>query len=242
MCYGLKCAVCLHRIVENAGNRWCGLQWNEGVDMMGLRASITFLLVGAAQIAIAAEQPAAPPAADAAKAQPIAAAVCAACHGPDGNSPIPTNPNIAGQHSNYLYKQLTDYKSGRRKNPIMAGIVANLSDGDMRNLAAYFSQQKPKAGAAKDADLVTAGQRLYRGGDIQAGVPACAACHSPDGAGIPIQYPRLGGQHGEYTLAQLQSFRTGERANDTNSVMRTISQRMTDKAMSAVAEYISGLK
>ena len=142
MCYGLKCAVCLHRIVENAGNRWCGLQWNEGVDMMGLRASITFLLVGAAQIAIAAEQPAAPPAADAAKAQPIAAAVCAACHGPDGNSPIPTNPNIAGQHSNYLYKQLTDYKSGRRKNPIMAGIVAGVDAKDFEAIAEFFGQQR----------------------------------------------------------------------------------------------------
>jgi cytochrome c553 len=211
--------------------------------MMFLRASITVLLMSAAHVVAAAEQrPAAPAAGDAAKAQPIAAAVCAACHGTDGNSPIPTNPNIAAQHSNYLYKQLADYKSGRRNNPIMAGIVASLSDSDMRNLAAYFSQQKAKPGAAKDADLVSAGQRLYRGGDIQAGVPACASCHSPDGAGIPIQYPRLGGQHGQYTLAQLQSFRTGERANDSNSVMRTISQRMTDKAMSAVAEYISGLK
>jgi len=211
--------------------------------MMYLRASITVLLVSAAQVVAAAEQPAAAPAAgDAFKAQPIATAVCAACHGPDGNSPVPINPNLAGQHANYLYKQLADYKSGRRKNPIMAGIVASLSDGDMRNLAVYFSQQKAKPGAAKDADLVAAGQRLYRGGDVQAGVPACASCHSPDGAGIPIQYPRLGGQHGEYTLAQLQSFRTGERANDSNAVMRTISQRMNDKAMSAVAEYIAGLK
>jgi cytochrome c553 len=242
MCYGLKCAVCLRRTVENAGKQWCGLQLHRGVDMISLRASITFLLASAAQIAIAAEQPAAAPVADPAKAQPIAAAVCAACHGADGNSPIPTNPNIAGQHSNYLYKQLTDYKSGRRKNPIMMGIAANLSDADIRNLAAYFSQQKAKPGAAKDAELVAAGQRLYRGGDIQAGVPACASCHSADGAGIPIQYPRVGGQHGEYTLAQLQLFRSGERANDTNSVMRTISQRLTDKAMSAVAEYIAGLK
>src|SRR3954468_8940739 len=111
--------------------------------MMDLRAKSTVLLASAVFACAGwAEQPG-----DANKGQPIAASVCAACHGPDGNSPIPTNPNIAGQHSNYLYKQLTDYKSGRRKNPIMAGIVANLSDGDMRNLAAYFSQQKPKAGA-----------------------------------------------------------------------------------------------
>jgi cytochrome c553 len=208
--------------------------------MKYLRASMGMALFIAVST-FAAEQPAAP-AADASKAQPIAQSVCAACHGPDGNSPIPTNPNIAGQHSNYIYKQLTDFKSGRRKNPIMAGIVANLSDADMRNLAAYFSQQKARGAAAKDRDLVLAGQKLYRGGDAAAGVPACAACHSPDGAGIPIQFPRLGGQHGEYTRAQLQLFRSGERANDPNSVMRTISQRMGEKSMNAVSEYISGLK
>jgi cytochrome c553 len=209
--------------------------------MIHLRASILILLMSTACVLVhAAEQPVPP--ADPAKAQPIAASVCAACHGADGNSPIPTNPNIAGQDAHYLYKQLTDYKNGRRKNPIMSGMVANLSDGDMRNLAAYFSQQKAKAGAAKDRDLAVAGQRVYRGGDSTTGVPACSSCHAPDGVGIPIQFPRLSGQHGEYTLTQLQLFRSGERANDPNSVMRTIAQRMSDKAMAAVAEYISGLK
>jgi cytochrome c553 len=209
---------------------------------MHLRASIAVLLVSAAHAWAAwAEQPAAA-AGDGTTAQPIAASVCAACHGVDGNSPIPTNPNLAGQHPQYLYKQLADYKSGRRKNPIMSGIVANLSDGDMRNLAAYFAGQKAKPGAAKNRDLVAAGQHLYRGGDSVVGVPACAGCHAPNGAGIPIQFPRLSGQHGEYTLAQLQLFRSGERANDPNSVMRTIAERMSDKAMAAVAEYISGLK
>jgi cytochrome c553 len=214
---------------------------------MHLRASLAALLLSATALSatgsFAAEAAsAAKPAADPAKAQPIATSVCAACHGPDGNSPIPANPVLAGQDARYLYKQLSDYKSGQRKNPIMSGIVANLSDADMRNLAAYFAQQKPKPGAARDRDLVAAGQRLYRGGDSALGVPACASCHSPNGAGIPIQFPRLGGQHGEYTLAQLQLFRSGERANDPNSVMRTIAQRMSDKAMAAVAEYIAGLK
>src|SRR5690349_8871364 len=207
-----------------------------------MRACITILALGAATAFAASPATPAKPAADPAKAQPIASSVCAACHGPDGNSPIPTNPNLAGQHPEYLYKQLADYKAGRRKNPIMSGMVANLSDGDMRNLAAYFSQQKAKAGAAKDRDLAVAGQRVYRGGDSTTGVPACSSCHAPDGVGIPIQFPRLSGQHGEYTLAQLQLFRSGERANDPNSVMRTIAQRMSDKAMAAVAEYISGLK
>jgi cytochrome c553 len=215
---------------------------DRGVDTMYLRACITAWLISATYGFAAEPQPPGKPAGDPAKAQPIATSVCAACHGPDGNSPIPTNPNIAGQHKQYLYKQLTDYKAARRKNPIMMGIVANLSDDDMRNLAAYFSQQKPRIGGAKDRDLVMAGQHLYRGGDNTLGVPACAACHAPDGAGIPIQFPRLSGQNGEYTVAQLQLFRTGERANDPNSVMRTIAQRMSDKAMSAVAEYIAGLK
>jgi cytochrome c553 len=209
---------------------------------MYLQACITILLMSAAHAFAAGEDKTAAFAGEPAKAQPIATSVCAACHGADGNSPIPTNPNLAAQFPQYLYKQLSDYKSGRRKNPIMMGIVASLSDDDMRNLAEYFSQQKAQPGAARDRDLVAAGQHLYRGGDSRSGVPACAACHSPDGAGIPIQFPRLSGQHGEYTLAQLQLFRSGERANDSNSVMRTIAQRMTDKAMAAVAEYISGLR
>ena len=130
---------------------------------------------------------------DAAKARPIAESVCAACHGVDGNSPIPVNPSLAGQHPGYLYKQLTDFKAGRRKNAAMSAMVANLSDDDLRNLAAYFAAQKPMAGTAKDRALAAAGQRLYRGGNSETGVPACSGCHSPDGAGVPAQYPRLAG-------------------------------------------------
>src|SRR4249920_1684296 len=174
--------------------------------------------------------------ADAAKARPIAESVCAACHGLDGNSAIPVNPSLAGQHPGYLYKQLVDFQAGRRKNAAMSAMVANLSDDDLRNLAAYFAAQKPMAGTAKDRALVAAGQRLYRGGNSETGVPACSGCHSPDGAGVPSQYPRLAGQHGDYTVAQLQSFRSGDRDNDPNAMMRTIARRHNDKDMGAVAQ------
>jgi cytochrome c553 len=180
--------------------------------------------------------------ADPAKGQSLASTVCAACHGPDGNSPIPQNPSIAGQHASYLYKQLSDFKAGRRKNAIMAGIVAGLSDQDMRNVAAHYATQKPRPDAAKDRTLAAAGQKLYRGGDSDIGVPACSGCHSPDGAGIPAQYPRLAGQHGDYTTAQLQSFRSGDRGNDPNGMMRTIAARLSDKEIAALADYIAGLR
>lgn len=179
---------------------------------------------------------------DAAKGATIATGVCAACHGADGNSAIPANPSLAGQHPEYIAKQLRNFKSGERKNPIMQGMAAPLSDEDMANVAAYFAQQKPRLGTAQDAKLATTGQKLYRAGNGKSSVAACAGCHSPTGAGIPAQYPRLKGQHAEYTVAQLKAFRAGERANDAGSMMRTIAGRMTDAEMSAVAEYIAGLK
>lgn len=199
-------------------------------------------LAAAALIALLTASPLRAADGDASKGQPIAAGVCAVCHGADGNSPIPANPNLAGQHAQYLYKQLQNYKAGERKNPIMAGIVATLSEQDMRNLAAYFAAQKPKSGAARDARLVTAGQKLYRGGNSISGVGACAGCHSPNGAGIPAQYPRLKGQHTEYTVAQLKLFRAGERANDPGMMMRSLASHMSDAEIAAVAEYIAGLK
>jgi cytochrome c553 len=179
---------------------------------------------------------------DPAKGQSLASTVCAACHGPDGNSPIPQNPSIAAQHATYLYKQLADFKTGRRKNPIMAGIAAGLSDEDMRNVAAYYATQKPRPDGAKDRTLASAGQKLYRGGDSGTGLPACSACHSPNGVGIPAQYPRLAGQHGDYTTAQLQLFRSGDRGNDPNGMMRTIAARLSDKEIAALADYIAGLR
>lgn len=181
------------------------------------------------------------PLGDAARGQ-AKAQVCAACHGVDGNSMIPMNPVLAGQHPEYLYKQLRNYKSGERQNPIMAGMVATLSDEDMRDLATWFAAQKPRQGSAGDLVLATSGQKLYRGGNAGNGVAPCAGCHSPNGAGIPIQYPRLKGQHREYTIAQLQAFRAGQRANDSGSMMRSVAARMTDAEMAAVAEYIAGLK
>lgn len=183
---------------------------------------------------------------DAAKVQQ-SVPVCASCHGGDGNSSQPMNPNLAGQHAEYIYKQLMDFKEqgGRpaeRNNPIMSGMVAPLADEDMRNLAAYFQAQKPKPGSARHADLVKIGEAIFRGGILAKGVPACAGCHSPNGAGVPAQFPRLAGQHAEYVETQLKAFRAGDRANDPNNMMRGVAARLDDREIKAVAEYISGLR
>lgn len=184
---------------------------------------------------------------DPAKAQQIVTQVCAACHGADGNSTISANPSLAGQHPEYTLKQLLNFKSqdgkpAERGNAVMAGMVASLSTDDMVNLAAYFAGQKPKPRAARDPELVKLGQAIYRGGILDRGVAACASCHSPNGAGIPAQFPRLAGQHAEYTAAQLKAFRGGERANDPNRMMRGVAVRLSDREISAVAEYIAGLR
>jgi cytochrome c553 len=184
---------------------------------------------------------------DPAKAQQIVTQVCAACHGADGNSAISVNPSLAGQHPEYTLKQLMNFKSqdgkpAERGNAVMAGMVASLSADDMRNLAAYYAGQKPKLRAARDPELVKLGQAIYRGGILDKGVAACASCHSPNGAGIPAQFPRLAGQHAEYTAAQLKAFRSGERANDPNRMMRGVAVKLSDREISAVAEYIAGLR
>ena len=179
---------------------------------------------------------------DPAKAQPIANQICAACHGVDDNSPLPMNPSLAGQHPEYLFKQLNEFKSGLRTNAVMTGMVAGLSAEDMRNLAAYYAAQKPSEFAAKDKDLVAQGRKLFRGGNVVTGVAACAGCHSPNGAGIPSQYPRLASQHPEYVVAQLKAFRAGERTNDSTNMMRAVAARLTDKEIAAVAEYLTGLR
>jgi cytochrome c553 len=139
--------------------------------------------------------------------------VCAACHGADGNSGVPANPKLAQQHPQYLVKQLQDFKSGKRKNAIMAGFAGTLSDEDMRNIAYWVTAKTTKPGFAKDKELVSLGERIYRGGIADRQIAACAGCHSPNGAGIPAQYPRLGGQHADYVAAQLTSFRDGGRTN-----------------------------
>lgn len=179
---------------------------------------------------------------DPAKAQGIVDKVCGACHGADGNSTSPTYPNLAGQQPEYIYKQLTEFKSGARKNAIMAPNVTALSNDDMLNLAAYFSSQQPKPKLAKDAALATEGGKIYKGGNAGSGVPACASCHGPAGSGIPVQFPRLAGQHSKYVLSQLKNFRSGDRSNDGGMMMRVIARKMTDQEMKSVAEYISGLR
>lgn len=178
---------------------------------------------------------------DPAKAQQIVNTVCVACHGADGNSPAPANPKLAAQHAEYINKQLTNFKSGERANPIMAGMVAALSPEDMKNLAAYFSGQKLAPTAAKDKALAERGEKIYRGGIASLGVPACTGCHGPTGAGLPVQYPHLAGQHGEYIETQLKAFRNGDRTNDPNKMMQMVAMKMSDKDIKAVAEYITGL-
>ena len=184
---------------------------------------------------------------DLAKAKQTAEQVCGACHGTDGNSQIPVNPKLAGQHAEYLNKQLRNFKSeggkpAERANPIMGGMVAALSEDDMKGLATYFAGQQLKPESAKNKASIELGQKLWRAGDIKRGIPACAACHGPAGAGLPAQYPRLSGQFADYTEAQLKAFRAGERANDPAKMMRTIALKMTDPEIKAVADFAAGLR
>lgn len=181
------------------------------------------------------------------KAQGIAAQVCAACHAADGNSVAPANPKIAGQFVEYLDKQLHDFKAqdgkkAARESAVMAGMVANLSEADMKGLAAHYAQQQLKPAAAGDKDLAALGQKIWRGGNAGSGVPACAGCHGPAGAGLPAQYPRIAGQYAEYLAAQLRLFREGGRTNDPNGAMRGVAARLTDREIRAVSEYAAGLR
>lgn len=169
-------------------------------------------------------------------------AVCAACHGVDGNSTNPIWPSLAGQHATYTYKQLMDFKAGNRVNASMTGMVALLNEQDMRNLAAYYESQEIKP-AAFDPELIELGEKIYRGGITETGVAACIGCHSPNGRGNgPAGWPSLAGQHPEYTVVQLQAFRAGMRANDPNAMMRSLVKRMSDAEMQAVAAYIAGMR
>lgn len=177
---------------------------------------------------------------DAAKAAELAKTVCAACHGADGNSPAPTFPNLAGQSEDYLVKQLKNFKSGERNNAVMAPMVAALTPEDMQNLAAYFASQKAAQGAAKTNGKGSLGEKIYRAGIAANKVPACAACHGPAGAGLPARFPKLSGQHADYTLAQMKAFDSGERANAP--MMKVIAARMSNEEMAAVADYIQGLR
>jgi len=168
------------------------------------------------------------------------AAVCAACHGADGNSNIPANPKLAQQHPEYLVKQLQEYKSGKRNNAVMKGFASLLSDDDMKNIAYWLASKSAKPGFAKDKDMVAVGERIYRGGIAERQIAACAGCHSPNGAGIPSQYPRMSGQHADYTAAQLTYFRDGVRLNSQQ--MNQVAAKLNDREIKAVADYISGLR
>ncbi len=208
-----------------------------------LMAGFAFAALCAAPLNASAQTAAKP---DLKKGEQIVTTVCAACHGPDGNSATPANPKLAGQHADYLTKQLLNFKvkqgakEAERANPVMAGFASGLSDADIRSVSAFLSAQKLKPSASKNTTTVFDGQRLYRAGIAEKGVPACSGCHSPNGAGIPAQYPRLSGQYAEYTEAQLVAFRQGTRKNSPQ--MTAIAARMSDVEIKAVSDYIAGLR
>jgi cbb3-type cytochrome c oxidase subunit III len=177
---------------------------------------------------------------DPAKGQAISTQICGACHTADGSRGSPANPIIAGQHPQYLVKQLQEFKSGTRNNPVMKGFASTLSDDDMRNVAAFYASKSAKPGFAKDKELVRQGERIWRGGIADKAVPACAGCHSPNGAGIPAQFPRLAGQHADYTEAQMNAFRSGLRGNSAQ--MSAIAARLSDREIRAVSDYVAGLR
>jgi len=218
--------------------------WQE----KGLRMKSRWLLAlvaGTLIPALALAQ--APPKPDPTQARQLVDQICASCHAVDGNSTLSVNPILAGQHADYILKQLMNFRSldgkpAERSNAVMAGMVASLSAVDMRNLAAYFEAQKRKPRVARDPELARLGQAIYRGGILAKNVAACTACHGPNGTGMPAQFPRLAGQFPEYTTAQLRAFRSGERTNDPNRMMRAVAERLSDREVAALAEYIAGLR
>ena len=178
--------------------------------------------------------------ADPAKGQAIATQVCGACHTSDGSRGAPAYPILQGQHPEYLVKQLQEFKSGKRNNAVMKGFASTLSEEDMKHVAAFYASKTAKPGAAKNKDTIRLGEKIYRGGIAEKSVPACAGCHSPNGAGIPAQYPRLGGQHADYTESQMNGFRAGARANSPQ--MMAIAAKLSDVEIKAVSDYIAGLR
>ncbi|MFY8119059.1 MAG: c-type cytochrome [Roseateles sp.] len=199
-----------------------------------LLSGFTFAAAALASGAPAAAKP------DLAKGQATATQVCAACHTADGSRGSPANPILQGQHPEYLAKQLHEFKDGKRKNAVMQGMAATLSDEDIRNVSAFYASKTAKPGFAKSKELVSLGEKIYRGGIADRQIPACAGCHTPTGAGMPAQYPRIGGQHSDYTEAQLNAFRAGTRGN--NAQMLAIAAKMNDREIKAVSDYIAGLR
>ncbi len=199
-------------------------------------ASLAATLSGAA-FATGAAKSAKP---DLAAGEAKATQVCVACHAVDGSRGAPSFPILQGQHPEYLVKQLQEFKSGKRKNAVMLGFASALSDKEMVDVAAFYASKKAKEGFAANKDTVALGEKIYRGGIAAKAVPACAGCHSPNGAGIPAQYPRLSGQHADYTKAQLTAFRQGDRTNSAQ--MTAIASILSDKEIAALSDYIAGLR
>ena len=209
---------------------------------MKLLASLLMAAALVAPVFSASAADAAPAAAkpDLVKGQASFSAVCIACHGADGNSALGENPSLAQQHPEYLIKQLQEFKSGKRANAIMQGFAGMLSEEEMKNIAWWVAGNKAQPGFAQDKNLVAIGERIYRGGIQDRNIAACASCHSPNGAGIPAQYPRLSGQHAQYTASQLVQFRDGVRMNSTQ--MTGVAAKLNDREIKAVSDYISGLR
>jgi cytochrome c553 len=210
-------------------------------------SSLMIALLAVTAVATANEPAKAAYKGDPAKGQAIGSTVCAACHTADGNSTIAANPKLAGQNADYLYKQMTNFKSvdgkqPERVNAIMNGMIAPFNDEQLRDLSAYFSVQKQKGEIAKNRDTIELGQKIFRAGNMSKGLPACAGCHGPAGAGMPAQFPRIGGQFAEYIEAQLKAFQGESRANDPNKMMRMVAIKMTDAEIKAVSDYIAGLR
>jgi cytochrome c553 len=200
--------------------------------LCALAAALTGIGAFAAEPAAGAPEPA--------KGAAISTAVCAACHTNDGSRGSSANPIIQGQHPDYLVKQLAEFKAGKRESPIMRPMATSLSEADMKNVAAFYASKEAKPGFAKNKDLVTLGEKVYRGGIADRRIPACSGCHSPNGAGIPAQYPRLAGQHADYVQAQLVAFRAGTRQN--NPVMAGIAANLSDREIKALSDYVAGLR
>ncbi len=207
--------------------------------MKRLIQSLAFAAASLALVAQAA-QPAKATKPDLAAGEAKAKAVCSACHTMDGSRGAATFPSLQGQHAQYLVKQLTEFKSGKRNNAVMTGMAAPLSEADIINVAAFYASLKAPTGVSTDKDKITLGEKIFRGGIAAKSVPACAGCHSPNGAGIPAQYPRLGGQHADYSKAQLTAFRQGERNNSAQ--MSSIAANLSDKEIAALSDYIAGLR
>ena len=204
-----------------------------------VRVLLSASLVGIFLPVHAQDHAPAAPKVDPAKGAAIFNGVCVTCHGAEGNSAITVNPKLAQQHPEYIAKQLAEFKSGKRANPVMLGFASALSEDDMRNIGAYLGSTKAKPGFAKDKELAALGEKIYRGGLADRQIPACAGCHSPNGAGIPAQYPRLSGQHADYTVSQLTQFRDGIRKNSLQ--MGQVAAKLNDREIKAVADYIAGL-